>query len=122
MNIKKDSLELSVNSPNSGEGVESINSKFNSDEMTVSFNSKYLIDISSQIEDETIIMNLKEPGSPVLIRDLSDNQFITSLLGLGVLLVGAKSQSISRNDSSDIAKGILAIGPDISRRRFSHFS
>ena len=40
--------------------------------MTVSFNSKYLIDISSQIEDETITMNLKEAGSPVLIRDLSD--------------------------------------------------
>ena len=72
MNIKKDSLELSVNSPNSGEGVENISSKFNSEEMTVSFNSKYLIDISSQIEDETIIMNLKEAGSPVLIRDLSD--------------------------------------------------
>ena len=72
MNIKKDSLELSVNSPNSGEGVENIHSKFNSEEMTVSFNSKYLIDISSQIEDETIIMNLKEAGSPVLIRDLSD--------------------------------------------------
>ena len=51
---------------------KNINSKFNSDEMTVSFNSKYLIDISSQIEDETIIMNLKEAGSPVLIRDLSD--------------------------------------------------
>ncbi len=72
MSIKKDSLELSVNSPNSGEGVENINSKFNSDEMTVSFNSKYLIDISSQIQDETIVLNLKEPGSPVLIRDLSD--------------------------------------------------
>ena len=55
-----------------GDGIENLNAKFNSDEMTVSFNSKYLIDISSQIEDETIIMNLKEAGSPVLIRDLSD--------------------------------------------------
>ena len=40
--------------------------------MNVSFNSRYLIDIASQIENETIIMNLKEAGSPVLIRDLSD--------------------------------------------------
>ena len=63
------------------------------------------------------ILKLKEK-----IKDLSNNQFITSLLGLGVLLVGTKSQSISRNDSSDIAKGILAIGPDISRRRFFAFS
>ena len=61
-----------VNSPNSGDGIENLNAKFNSDEMDVSFNSKYLIDIASQIEDETIVMNLKEPGSPVLIKDLSD--------------------------------------------------
>ena len=72
MNIKKDSIELLVNSPNSGDGIENVNAKFNSDEMGFSFNSKYLIDIASQIEDETIVMNLKEPGSPVLIKDLSD--------------------------------------------------
>ena len=28
--------------------------------------------MSVQLENEKIIMNLKEPGSPVLIKDLSD--------------------------------------------------
>jgi len=70
--ISKDSLKLSVNSPNSGEGVENINANFDSEDMTISFNSRYLIDIVQQIEHEKIIMNLKEAGSPVLIRDLSD--------------------------------------------------
>jgi len=70
--ISKDSLKLSVNSPNSGEGVENINANFDSEDMTISFNSRYLIDIAQQIEHEKIIMNLKEAGSPVLIRDLSD--------------------------------------------------
>ena len=72
MNISQDLLQLSVNSPNSGEGVESVNIKFNSDNMSVSFNGRYLIDIVSQIEDETIIINLKNPASPALIKDLSD--------------------------------------------------
>tara|TARA_Y100001970_G_scaffold225139_1_gene277905 strand:- start:341 stop:1693 length:1353 start_codon:yes stop_codon:yes gene_type:complete len=63
------------------------------------------------------ILKIKEK-----IKNLSNNQFFTSLLGIGVLLVGAKSQTISRNDSAEIAKGILAIGPDISRRRFFAFS
>ena len=72
MNIKKDSLELSVNSPNSGEGTETINAKFNSNDLNISFNSKYLTDIASQIENESIIIHLKDPGSPVLIRDFSD--------------------------------------------------
>lgn len=72
MTISKDFLQLSVNNPNSGEGVEKVNALFNSDEMSISFNSKYLIDIASQIENESIIINFKDAGSPVLIRDLSD--------------------------------------------------
>ena len=73
MSIIKDSLQLSVNSPNSGEGVENINAKFNSENMSISFNSRYLIDITSQIQNDSIVINLKDAGSPVLIKDLSDN-------------------------------------------------
>ena len=72
MNISKDFLQLSVNSPNSGEGIESINAIFNSDDMDISFNSRYLIDIASQIENDLIIINLKDAASPVLIKDMSD--------------------------------------------------
>jgi len=61
-----------VNNPNSGEGIENINVKFNSDDMNISFNSRYLIDIASQIENDLIIINLKDAASPVLIKDMSD--------------------------------------------------
>ena len=72
MSISKGSVELSVNSPNSGEGKENINAKFNSNDLNISFNSRYLSDIASQIENDTIVINLKDPGSPVLIRDFLD--------------------------------------------------
>ena len=72
MTVSKDSLQLSVNNPNSGEGIENIEAKFNSENISISFNSKYLIDISSQIENDSIIINLKDAGSPVLVTDLSD--------------------------------------------------
>tara|TARA_B100001123_G_scaffold41453_1_gene42587 strand:+ start:944 stop:2059 length:1116 start_codon:yes stop_codon:yes gene_type:complete len=72
MFISKDSVKLSVNNPNSGEGVENISAKFNSEDLEISFNSRYLTDISSQIENEAIFIYLKDPGSPVLIRDFSD--------------------------------------------------
>jgi len=70
--ISKDSVQLSVNSPNSGEGVENINAKFNSNDLNISFNSRYLTDIVSQIENDLIVLYLKDPGSPVLIKDFSD--------------------------------------------------
>ena len=73
MSISKENLKLSVTSPNSGEGIESIRAKFDSEDMSISFNSRYLIDIASQIENETITIKLKDAASPALIRDLLDN-------------------------------------------------
>ena len=53
-------------------GFEKITAEFNSDKINISFNSKYLIDIASEIEDQNLIMNLKDSVSPVLIQDKSD--------------------------------------------------
>ncbi len=72
LDINKDSIKLSVNSTNSGEGNESIPAKFSSDKLTISFNSKYLIDIASELEDKNLKMKLKDAISPVLIEDNSD--------------------------------------------------
>ena len=74
--INKDNLQLSVNSANSGEGNEKIKAEFNSDTLNISFNSKYLIDIASEVEDKNLKMNLKDSVSPVLIEDsLDKNSF-----------------------------------------------
>ncbi len=70
--INKENIQLSVNSANSGEGNEIIKANFNSNELNISFNSKYLIDIASEVEDKNLKMNLKDPVSPVLIEDASD--------------------------------------------------
>ena len=70
--ISKDNVQLSVNSANSGEGNEKINAEFNSGDLNISFNSKYLLDIASAIENKNLKMSLKDSVSPVLIEDVSD--------------------------------------------------
>ena len=70
--INKDNVQLSVNSANSGDGNEKIKAEFNSENLNVSFNSKYLIDIASEVEDKNLKMNFKDSVSPVLIEDNSD--------------------------------------------------
>jgi len=70
--INKDNVQLSVNSANSGEGNEKIEAQFSSENLNISFNSKYLIDIASEVEDKNLKMNLKDSTSPVLIEDASD--------------------------------------------------
>jgi DNA polymerase-3 subunit beta len=70
--INRENIQLSVNSANSGEGNEIIKANFNSNDLNISFNSKYLIDIASEVEDKNLKMNLKDSVSPVLIEDASD--------------------------------------------------
>ena len=72
MDIYKDNIQLSVNSANSGEGNEKIPANFSSENLKISFNSKYLVDIASELEDKNLKMCLKDSTSPVLIEDASD--------------------------------------------------
>ena len=70
-NLKKDVLNLSVNNTNSGDGNESLNVKFDHD-LDISFNSRYLIDVASQLDGDKIEIYLNDTGSPALIKDPSD--------------------------------------------------
>ena len=69
--LKKDVLDLSVNNTNSGDGKESLNVKFDYD-LDISFNSRYLIDVASQLDGDHIEIYLKDTGSPALIKDPGD--------------------------------------------------
>ena len=70
-NLSKDTLNLSVNNANSGDGNESLNVKFDHD-LDISFNSKYLIDVASQLSGDKIEIFFSDTGSPALIKDPSD--------------------------------------------------
>ena len=70
-NLSKDALNLSVNNTNSGDGKETLLVKFDHD-LEISFNSRYLIDIASQLDGERIELYLNDTGSPALIKDPGD--------------------------------------------------
>ena len=69
--LSENSLNLSVNNANSGDGNETLNVKFNHD-LQISFNSRYLIDVASQLDGEKIEIFFNDSGSPALIKDPSD--------------------------------------------------
>ena len=73
--MSKNKLDLSVNNTNSGDGKESLEVQFDH-ELDISFNSRYLIDVASQLNGNKIEIYLKETGSPALIKDPSDFESI----------------------------------------------
>ena len=74
LTLGKDYIQLFVNSSSSGEGKEVLKANYNSEDLTISFNSRYLLDIASEIEDEKLVMNLNDSVSPALIQDKLDKQ------------------------------------------------
>ena len=70
-NLTKDALSLSVNNTNSGDGNETLSVKFD-DDLEISFNSRYLIDVASQLDGEKIEIYFNDSGSPALIKDAGD--------------------------------------------------
>ena len=73
--LKKDTLNLSVNNTNSGDGKETLAIKFEHD-LEISFNSRYLIDIASQLDGEKVEIYFNDTGSPALIKDPGDFESI----------------------------------------------
>ena len=70
-NLQKDILNLSVNNTNSGDGKETLSVKFDHD-LEISFNSRYLIDVASQLDGERVEIFFNDTGSPALIKDPGD--------------------------------------------------
>ncbi len=70
-NLKENTLDLSVNNTNSGDGKETLAVKFDHT-LEISFNSRYLIDVASQLDGDRIELFFNDTGSPALIKDPSD--------------------------------------------------
>ncbi|WP_421697922.1 DNA polymerase III subunit beta [Ancylobacter sp.] len=69
LSIADGKLTLSVTNPDSGSATEEIEVEYAAEPIDIGFNSRYLLDITSQIEGSTAELKLADPGSPTLVQD-----------------------------------------------------
>jgi DNA polymerase-3 subunit beta len=69
LSLSAGKLILSVVNPDSGSATEELEVSYDSDPIDIGFNSRYLLDIAGQIDGDTAILKLADPGSPTLIED-----------------------------------------------------
>jgi DNA polymerase-3 subunit beta len=77
-------LILSVTNPDSGSATEEIEVQYDSDPLDIGFNSRYLLDIASQLDGEVAVLRLADPGSPTLIQDKDANGALYVLMPMRV--------------------------------------
>jgi DNA polymerase-3 subunit beta len=62
-------MTLSVNNPDSGNAVEELDVDYDAAPLDVGFNARYLLDITGQLDGDTALFKLADPGSPTVIQD-----------------------------------------------------
>ena len=84
LQLKTRTLVLSANSPESGTAREELEVQYESEDLEIGFNSRYLLDITNQIEGENIEFSLADPGSPTIVRDQDDSTSLYVLMPMRV--------------------------------------
>jgi DNA polymerase III subunit beta len=62
-------LTLSVTNPDSGSATEELDVDYDSSPIDIGFNARYLLDITEQLDGDTVLFKLADPGSPTLVQD-----------------------------------------------------
>jgi len=69
LSLVEGKLTLSVNNPDAGQATEELSVDYEDAALDIGFNARYLLDITQQLDGDTALFKLAEPGSPTLIQD-----------------------------------------------------
>ncbi len=75
LTFSKEAITLFSSHPDMGEATEEIPASFNGEEFSAGFNARYLLDVLSVMESETVVLNMEASLSPCLIREQDNALF-----------------------------------------------
>lgn len=75
MQLEKGQLILSTSNPEVGEATEELAVDYKGDGVTIGFNSRYLMDVLSAMDRQTITLELSDALSPCLITEEGDEHY-----------------------------------------------
>jgi DNA polymerase-3 subunit beta len=86
LQVGKNSLEISVNTPDIGEGVEEITAAHEGEGVIIGFNGRYLTEaLGVMNEGQKVILYLKDEVSPGLLQTEEDQDFSYVIMPMRIL-------------------------------------
>jgi DNA polymerase-3 subunit beta len=84
LSIAGHKLTLSVNNPEGGSATEELGVDYGAAPLEIGFNARYLLDIAGQLESDTALFVLADPGSPTMVKDTHDEGSLYVLMPMRV--------------------------------------
>jgi DNA polymerase-3 subunit beta len=82
--VAKGVVTLSATSPDAGSATEEIEVDYKATPLEIGFNSRYLLDITEQINGSDVHFLMADAGSPTLVRDGADESALYVLMPMRV--------------------------------------
>ena len=77
-------LTVSATSPENGTAIEEVEVRYQATPLEIGFNSRYLLDITEQIEGEAALFVMSDAASPTIVRDSADASALYVLMPMRV--------------------------------------
>ena len=84
LSIADGQLTLTVNNPDSGSATDELAADYDADPLDIGFNSRYLLDITSQLSGSDAVFMLADAGSPTVVLDTGDEDVLYVLMPMRV--------------------------------------
>ncbi|MCB0364225.1 MAG: DNA polymerase III subunit beta [Bdellovibrionaceae bacterium] len=75
LNLTNGRMEISSNNPELGDARETIDVDYAGKDIRIGFNAKYILDVLSSMNDETVQIQLNDQLSPGLVRPKDDDSY-----------------------------------------------
>jgi DNA polymerase-3 subunit beta len=82
--IDRGTLTVSATSPENGTAVEELEVRYQASAIEIGFSSRYLLDITEQIEGEAALFAMEDAASPTIVRDSADASALYVLMPMRV--------------------------------------
>jgi DNA polymerase-3 subunit beta len=84
ISVDRDKVTLSVTSPENGVATEEVPADYGSDGLEIGFNARYLLDILSEIDGDTVEVHLADAAAPTLLRENDKSNALYVLMPMRV--------------------------------------
>ena len=84
LSISPGQVTLTANSPDTGTATEELDADYGAEPLEIGLNARYVMDVASQIESDSIRFFFADAGSPSLIRDTGDSGALHVIMPLRV--------------------------------------
>lgn len=84
MTLDKKAIVLSASSPENGSATDELETDYAGDKLEIGFNATYLLEITRQIEGDSMLLSMSDAASPTIISEQGDNSALYVLMPMRV--------------------------------------